>query len=321
MFNYGTRLGNLLVKTDKDAIEGQLAEGSTDDNALCLKALVSNITSNPEGLHIEIDHDIKAAKMPFLVSKTDNQLYTVSFRYNNGWYANNEQCSLSDYGITFRGLVSNGDIFTAKYSIRNITKVMCVDENKKMHNITKRLVEVGSNEYTVQGPLTCTRGKDFNLYTFNHVPFSIECTVKSTSFGVSGTIMSRVIDNNNFWRLYVVLGMVFFTNCAQGRSTTMFNIFKLLRVNKFSKIRVYTTSTTLGKFKLEVDGVPTLLNTTILSQHASVKDCEIIAGASNMVFTKEIIVSGVNAREITKERKMTVPISNGRTFYSKETWE
>lgn len=321
-FKYDIKLGNILAPGDDETIEGQLAVGTKDDEALCLKVLTTKLTSNPKGLYIRVNLPVKASVIPFLVSKVDDQEYEATFTYtSNSWKVNNNTVNLLDYGVLVDGAYVNGDAFKVKYSFRTITKVVSADSTGKIRDISKRLVEVPSTEFEATGPLTCEKGEDFNLYTKSKVPFSIECTAKITNTLVSSDIMTRRIDANNYWTLKSTLGWLSFTNCSGGITKTSTWLFKRLRKDSYSHIKFYTTDTVGCKFKVEIDGVPSLFPGQIDNQLISNRKCELIAGSKDVKFMDNIIISGVRYGSSGKERRMTVPMTSGKSYYSKEIYE
>ena len=145
-FTYNTKLANIVVPYNGRQYGMIVGTGTgiptSDSGALYIKALISEVSSNPNKLDIVFNKSISPSKLSFFVNKTDNTYELKEFRYSNGhWMYNGNQVNLEDYGITVLGSPSNGDKFVAKYSLRNISSVKgTLKDSKILKTITKKLV-------------------------------------------------------------------------------------------------------------------------------------------------------------------------------------
>lgn len=318
-YNFAPRLGN-IVGTDDKVYRGQLAVGETDSDALNLKSIEMNIQANPQALKLSMTGNVKGSVIPFLVSKTDNQQIDIVFTYGGvNWRVNGSVANPEDYGVSIDGMYSTGNTFTLRYTFRTINRVVYVNEAGKTQNISKRLVEVPSDQYEVKGPLSCIRGADFNMYTLKGVPFTLECTVKITTGSLSTMILRRYLNPNNFWELGVESGNVYFQNVSGGKSYRKLWTFKKLRQNVYHHLKFVTTSNG-GFFQIQIDGIGASFGEPINIQTLSAQDCEVIAGSHSTVYKDKIVVAGVRSTSPSVERRMTVNITSGKEFMSEETY-
>ena len=326
-YSYDIKLANIILSTaDESRIVGQTALGSTDDAAVCVKALQSEITDNSSNLQISLNQKIDKDKLSFFHDATDNAEESIEFVYStDGWKVDDTVVTLSDYGIGVKGTPKTGDTFTVKYKFHTITKIVYVDENENAITVTRRLYKVSGSNYLVQGPLTCSKGADFNLFTKMNVPFSIKATIMTTNFFASGSIMKRYVSSNDWWDFHLVAGYPVFTLVAAGtKQSYSWFLRKHISANTFHTISFFCSSPTDGTFGLMVDGIVDNRPVTIpiSAQRTVPNQCEVIAGADgNIWFYDAFQITGVRHDSVGKARIATIPITEGTFFYSDEDYE
>lgn len=326
-YSYDVKLANIILSTgDESRIVGQTALGNTDDAAVCVKAIRSEVTEQSSNLQIILNQKIVRENLSFFRDELDNAEEEIDFVYtSNGWKVQNVSVNLSDYGVSVIGTPKVGNSFTVKYQFHTITKIVYVDENNNATTVTRRLYKVEGSNYLVQGPLTCSRGADFNLFTKMNVPFSIKATIMIDNFFATGSIMKRYVTSNDWWDFHLVAGFPVFTIVTAGtKQTYSWFLKKHISANTFHTISFFCSSPLDGEFGLMVDGVIDNRPVKIpLSVQRTIPDnCDIVAGADgNIWFADTFQVTGVRHGSVAQARTATIPITEGTFFYSDEDYE